>query len=70
MQNVRNETCRFLLTSGPNFVKLHTQREFYKKKKKLISRRISQQSVCRLYVVCQEAPFFLVGVENHYDNLA
>lgn len=29
MQNVRNETCRFLLTSGPNFVKLHTQREFY-----------------------------------------
>lgn len=28
------------------------------KKKKLISRRISQRSVCRLYVVCQEAPCF------------
>lgn len=64
MQNVRNETCRFLLTSGPNFMKLHTQREFYMyiQKKKLIS-RISQRSVCRLCVA-------LVGVENHYDNLA
>lgn len=48
----------------------YTKGILLKKKKKLISRRISQQSVCRLYVVCQEAPFFLVGVENHYDNLA
>lgn len=39
-------------------------------KKKKIDQQKNFSAVCLSYVVCQEAPFFLVGVENHYDNLA
>lgn len=48
----RNETCRFLLTSGPNFVKLHTQREFYMyiQKKKIDQQNFS--AVCLSFVCC------------------
>lgn len=42
--------CEIAYTKGILYV--------YPKKKKLIRRRISQRSVCRLYVVCQEAPCF------------